>query len=96
MIQLTRRDILSHQSLVPWPNQRQVEQDLLLCQSMNALFSDGFLKGQIAMRGGTETLDKMSMRVKHDLDYVKNWSLWLDLKIIFLTVFKGFVNKSAY
>ncbi|WP_252384271.1 hypothetical protein, partial [Escherichia coli] len=24
------------------------------------------------------------------------WSIWLDIKIIFLTVFKGFVNKSAY
>ncbi|UCV13942.1 undecaprenyl-phosphate glucose phosphotransferase [Quatrionicoccus australiensis] len=47
-------------------------------------------------RGETETLDKMSMRVKYDLEYVQKWSLWLDLKIVFLTVFKGFVNKNAY
>ncbi len=47
-------------------------------------------------RGETETLDKMEMRVKHDLEYVQNWSLWLDIKIIFLTVFKGFINKNAY
>lgn len=47
-------------------------------------------------RGETETLDKMEMRVKYDLDYVQNWSLWLDIKIIFLTVFKGFINKNAY
>lgn len=47
-------------------------------------------------RGETETLDKMSMRVKYDLEYVQKWSLWLDLKIIFLTIFKGFVSKNAY
>lgn len=47
-------------------------------------------------RGETETLDKMEMRVKFDLEYVQNWSLWLDSKIIFMTVFKGFVNKNAY
>jgi len=47
-------------------------------------------------RGETETLDKMSMRIKFDLEYVQNWSLWMDIKIIFLTVFKGFVHKNAY
>ena len=47
-------------------------------------------------RGETETLDKMAMRVKYDLEYVQNWSLLKDLKIIFLTIFKGFINKNAY
>jgi hypothetical protein len=53
MIQITRRDVIAHQVSVPWPNQKQVEQDLLLCQAMIALFDDDFLKAQIAMRGGT-------------------------------------------
>jgi putative colanic acid biosynthesis UDP-glucose lipid carrier transferase len=47
-------------------------------------------------RGETETLDKMAMRVRSDLEYVQNWSLWNDIKIILMTVFKGFVNKNAY
>ena len=53
MIPLTRQDILAHQAVVPWPVQHQIEQDLLLCRAMVALFNDPFLKGQIAMRGGT-------------------------------------------
>lgn len=47
-------------------------------------------------RGETDTLDKMQKRVEFDLFYIENWSLWFDLKIIFLTIFKGFVNKNAY
>ena len=50
---ITRRDVIDHQSVVPWPSQIQVEQDLLLCRTMVALFSDAFLQSQIAMRGGT-------------------------------------------
>lgn len=47
-------------------------------------------------RGETDTLDKMQKRVEHDLAYIHNWSLWWDLKIVFLTIFKGFVHKNAY
>ena len=35
-------------------------------------------------------------RIKYDLYYIENWSVWMDIKIMFLTVFKGFVNKNAY
>jgi len=35
-------------------------------------------------------------RIEHDLYYIENWSIWLDFKIIFLTFFKGFINKNAY
>ncbi|MEG1992178.1 MAG: undecaprenyl-phosphate glucose phosphotransferase [Acetivibrio sp.] len=36
------------------------------------------------------------LRIEHDLYYIENWSLSLDFKILFLTFFKGFVNKNAY
>jgi Undecaprenyl-phosphate glucose phosphotransferase len=35
-------------------------------------------------------------RIDHDLYYIENWTLGLDFKIIFLTFFKGFINKNAY
>ncbi len=47
-------------------------------------------------RGETDTLEKMQRRVEHDLYYIEHWSLWFDLKIIVMTLFKGFVNKNAY
>lgn len=42
---------------------------------------------------GNTSLEK---RIQYDLYYIENWSLALDIKIIFLTLFRGFVNKNAY
>ena len=35
-------------------------------------------------------------RIEYDLYYIENWTMWLDFKILFLTIFRGFVNKNAY
>jgi len=43
-------------------------------------------------RGNTD----LHKRIEHDLYYIDNWSFWFDIKIILLTLFKGFVHKNAY
>jgi Undecaprenyl-phosphate glucose phosphotransferase len=47
-------------------------------------------------RGATDTEEKMAGRVSHDLYYIENWSLMLDVKILALTVLTGFAHKNAY
>jgi predicted nucleotidyltransferase component of viral defense system len=73
MTPITRQDILAHQAVVPWAAQYQVEQDLLLCRTMVALFDDKFLSSQISMRGGT-LLHKVHLapaaRYSEDIDLV--------------------------
>ena len=44
------------------------------------------------LRGQTDTIEKMQKRVEHDLWYINNWSLLLDLKIISRTLVTGFIN----
>ena len=48
------------------------------------------------LRGETDTLDKMRRRVEHDLAYIDDWSLMLDIKIMFLTLLHGFFDRNAY
>ena len=47
-------------------------------------------------RGETDTIDKMEKRIQYDLEYIQSWSLLLDIKIVFLTFFRGFVGKNAF
>ncbi|MBK20643.1 MAG: undecaprenyl-phosphate glucose phosphotransferase [Rhodospirillaceae bacterium] len=48
------------------------------------------------LRGETANPEQMRARVQHDLYYIENWSLGFDLKILFLTLFTGFLNENAY
>jgi putative colanic acid biosynthesis UDP-glucose lipid carrier transferase len=47
-------------------------------------------------RGETDTVDKMRARIEYDLEYLRNWSLWLDLKIILRTISLVFLDRNAY
>ena len=60
----------------------------LLYQLRPGLFSAATL-----YNGYTDTMEKMLERLRMDLDYLHNWSLWLDTKIIFLTVFSILSGK---
>lgn len=42
---------------------------------------------------GNTSIEK---RIEYDLFYIQNWSLWFDVKILIMTVFKGFINRNAY
>lgn len=48
------------------------------------------------LRGETDTVEKMHRRVEHDLHYIEHWSLMLDLKIIVMTAFAVWFQKTAY
>jgi Undecaprenyl-phosphate glucose phosphotransferase len=48
------------------------------------------------LRGETEALELMEARIQHDIYYAENWSLFLDLRILLMTAFVVFFQKSAY
>lgn len=47
-------------------------------------------------RGEIDTIDKMQMRIEYDLEYIRNWSLWMDFKIVIFTIMRSFTDKNAY
>ncbi len=69
----SRQEIIAWRQHAAWATDAQVEQDLLLTHAMAAIFSDPFLSGQVAMRGGT-VLHKVHLapaaRYSEDLDLV--------------------------
>ena len=47
-------------------------------------------------RGETDTIEKMELRIRYDLEYLRHWSLRLDLKIILKTILVSFRDPNAY
>ena len=47
-------------------------------------------------RGETRDLARMEARVEHDLWYVNNWTIWLDLRILFRTLLSGWIGRNVY
>ena len=50
----------------------------------------------LGWRGETDTLDKMANRIQCDLQYIREWSLWMDVKILFQTIFVVLKGQNAY
>lgn len=71
---ISREAILQWNSIVPWTDLAQVEQDLLISRSLVAIFSDEFLSRELAFRGGT-ALHKLYLtpqnRYSEDIDLVQ-------------------------
>lgn len=47
-------------------------------------------------RGETDTLEKMEKRIEYDMEYLRQWSVLLDMKIIALTLFNSTWKTNAY
>jgi putative colanic acid biosynthesis UDP-glucose lipid carrier transferase len=48
-------------------------------------------------RGEIKKCDDLRKRVEHDIWYMENWTIWLDLKIIFMTVYRALTgDQNAY
>lgn len=47
-------------------------------------------------RGETSHVSDMVQRIEHDRQYIRKWSIWFDIKILFMTVLKGWTHENAY
>ncbi|PKA98749.1 putative colanic acid biosynthesis UDP-glucose lipid carrier transferase [Flavobacteriaceae bacterium MAR_2009_75] len=84
----------------PRPHRITLQDDLR--KSVNDYMVRSYVKPGISgwaqvngWRGPTQTEEQKTERIKHDLWYIENWSFWLDVKIVFLTVF-GNHHKKAF
>jgi lipopolysaccharide/colanic/teichoic acid biosynthesis glycosyltransferase len=48
------------------------------------------------LRGEIDTVEKARARVRYDLHYIENWSIWLDIKILLMTFRVIFAGENAY
>jgi Undecaprenyl-phosphate glucose phosphotransferase len=85
------------------PRPHAVEHNRLFAQTIDDYLGRHRVKPGITgwaqvsgLRGEIRSEEQLRLRVQHDLHYIDHWSLWLDLKILLLTLFVGFVHENAY
>src|SRR5271170_2852413 len=71
---IPQQNIVAWGQTVPWAEQRQIEQDLIISRALVEIFNDPFLKAQLRFRGGT-ALNKLHfpkpLRYSEDIDLVR-------------------------
>jgi putative colanic acid biosysnthesis UDP-glucose lipid carrier transferase len=84
------------------PRPHAVQHDLEYAQHIIHYFARHNIKPGITglaqvrgHRGETKELEKMMLRVESDIEYINNWSLWLDLSILLRTT-RALTGKNAY
>lgn len=71
---IPQANILEWSERAPWPAQRQIEQDLIICRTLYSIFVDPFLAERLAFRGGTainKLLFASPLRYSEDIDLVQ-------------------------
>lgn len=86
--------LLGEMSIVG-PRPHMVEEDDKVSELLSKYKIRRFVKPGITgwaavrgYRGGTENMDLMQERINHDIFYIENWSVWLDVKIFFMTIWQ--------
>ena len=86
--------LMGHMSIVG-PRPHMVSEDLKLAKKIDKYRMRRWVKPGITgyaaingYRGGTESMDLMQKRINLDVRYIEKWSIWLDIKICYLTFFE--------
>jgi putative colanic acid biosynthesis UDP-glucose lipid carrier transferase len=95
-------NVLKGEMSLVGPRPHAVQHDELYSQGINAYFARHNIKPGITglaqvrgLRGETIEIERMQQRIESDIEYINNWSLWLDLSIL-LRTFGALMGKNAY
>jgi Undecaprenyl-phosphate glucose phosphotransferase len=96
-------NVLRGEMSVVGPRPHAIEHDELYQKVVNGYIHRYRIKPGITgwaqvngFRGETDRVEKMQKRVEHDLYYLRNWSFAFDIRIVAVTIAKGFIHSHAY